>query len=167
MNRFNGFHFVVLGSVILGLAMIILSFTNSAVLPKSELAQLNGQIEWLEVKGRYNDTLAFKFKGIDTYLVYSSIGGHISEVHSALKTPRATFSVLYDHTSSHTPPFGSHPYFTIYELAKDGVTVRSYESIVASYAENNGLGFWVGLAFLSIPVIFIVLIVRYSRNRRL
>ena len=137
-----------------GLGLIILFAVSGNVLPKPDLTLLQGKIDWVKATGKHGDNLRFKFLNNDTHLIYHSIGGQTSKAHSALASQGATISVLYDQTDSHSPPFDENSFHSIYELTKDGITIRSYESMVEAYAANSRLAGWAGLVSLFIAGIF-------------
>ncbi len=142
---------------LLGLGLLILFLVSGKVLPKSELTQLQGKIDWVKATGKHGDNLRFKFQNNDTHLIYHSIGGQTSKTHSALASQGSAISILYDQTDSHSPPFDENSYHTIYELTKDGKTIRSYESMVEAYASNSSLAGWAGLVSFFIAGIFFVI----------
>ena len=139
---------------LLGLGLVILFLVSGKVLPKSELTLLEGKIDWVKATGKNGDTLRFKFLNNETHLIYHSIGGQTSKTHSALASQGSAISVLYDLTDSHSPPFDENSYHTIYELIKNGETIRSYESMVEAYASNSRLAGWAGLVSFFIAGIF-------------
>jgi hypothetical protein len=139
-----------------GLGLIILFSVSGKVLPRSQLTQIQGEIDWVKATGKHGNNLRFKFINNDTHLIYHSIGGQTSKTHSALANKSSVISVLYDQSDSHSPPSDENSYHTIYELTKDGSIVRSYESMVKAYASNSRLAGWAGLVSLFIAGIFFV-----------
>jgi len=133
---------------VFGVGLLIMFSISGKVPQRSDLAQLEGAIDWVKATGKRGDTLRFKFQLNDTHLVYHSIGGQTSKAHSALAQDNALISVLYDQTDSHSPPFDENEYHTIYELVQNGVTVRSHQVMVEKYAANSKLAGWLGLGSL-------------------
>jgi len=151
-------------AALFGLGMLFLFFTGGKVPPRNELVKLDGKIEWVKATGKYNDNFRFKFIGNNTHLIYSSIGGHKKRVHSALLSKDSLISILYNQKDSHSPPSDENSYHTVYELNKDGSTIRGYKSMIESYTSNNRLAGWMCLGSFIIAGIYFVIGKRKKSN---
>lgn len=149
---------------IIGFGFLYLFAFSGKILPPADLTLIQGEIDWVKATGKHGNNLRFKFIGDNTHFIYHSTGGQTSKTHSALSSEDSIISVLYDDTDSHSPPWDENSYYSVYELTKDGNTVRSYESMVVAYASNNRLAGWAGMVSLFLAGIFL-LVDRHNKNQ--
>jgi hypothetical protein len=97
----------------------------------------------------YKYGVRFSLSGQPTAFNYLSKGNASDQVAAALASSAGkTVRVLYNPQSLGGPIYSNRNYFTVFEVAVDGQSVRSYDQVAAAWRSDNRVGFWGGWAAL-------------------
>jgi hypothetical protein len=111
---------------------------------KSSLASAEGAATEYET---YKYGVRFSLDNHATGFNYLSKGNASDQVAAAIASSSGkTVSVLYDPQSLGGPVYSDREYFTVFEVAVDGQSVRSYDQVAAAWRADNRVGFWGGWA---------------------
>ena len=113
--------------------------------PKERLATAGGTLRYVEGVYRRANLASVRF-GLETdgrNFQYHSKLGRQDLVYEALsRAERSEVTLWFDASRSNSPMFDGRSFHTVYALNVDGVTVRSYESVLDSWRADNKVGNW-------------------------
>jgi hypothetical protein len=150
VSVFNGPLFLLLGCFMV--------FSSDFGMPDADrLVEASGTITFLkkEPSGKYSDVLRFSLSGQNLDFSYSSKAGETSAVYLALENAGdATVTVLYENDDGFSPLWDDKTYYSVFSINVGGVSVRSYSEIKESWSSSDEIGFWGGLIFIAIGVVY-------------
>ncbi len=136
--------------VLFGLAALYLAAGDSGVPERAALASATGPVQSV-IKGK--SSVGFSLKGDAHRFQHSSKSGVLPAAYQALSSAGGEIvTVLYDPAQSWQPPFDDKAYHAVYEIRISDRTLLSYEQARGAWQTNQGLGKWLGVAFVLIGV---------------
>lgn len=142
-------------SVILGLVILYLSGGEPGVPDRAALASATGPVQSL-IKGK--SSLGFSLKGDARHFQHLSKSGALPLVYQALSGDKGeTVTVLFDPSQSWQPVFDDQAYHTVYEIRVSDRTLLSYEQARDAWRADQGIGNWLGMAFLFVGVAWVLI----------
>lgn len=133
-------------SVILGLVILYLASGEHGVPDRAALASASGPVQSV-IKGK--SSVGFSLKGDERHFQHLSKSGELPLVYKALSGDKGEMvTVLFDPAQSRQPVFDDKAYHTVYEVRVSGQTLLSYEQARDAWQVGQGVGNWLGMAFL-------------------
>ena len=138
------------GYCLLILAAVFAVISLDSVPPRTELMTLEGLLDEVipATPGNAGLPTRFRITGDGRLLQYHSKAGDMGLVEQALvRSAQQPVRVLVD---------SADEFSTVYELAIDGHTIRSYDEVTAAWQSNNMFSRWIAWvsALTSVVVLF-------------
>lgn len=141
-------------SAILGLVILYLVNGETGVPNRAALASATGPVQ-SAIKGK--SSVKFSLKGDAHHFQHLSKSGDLLPIHQALSGASGEMvTVLYDPAQSWQPLFDDNAYHIVYEIRVSDRTLLNYEQAKVAWQTNEGIGNWLGVAFLLVGVALVI-----------